>query len=345
MMNSAMNPPVPAAEQAARWLSRQQSGLSATEQREFNDWLLQAENAAQYQAMQSIWQRTGDLPPQNIARLRRSLPQESRAARRRPLWRAGLVAVVMCLMLMWPAWQWLAPPLMTTQLHTGRGELRQLTLSDGTVLSLDAETQVQVAYYPQRREVTLNKGQAYFQVKHIEDKPFVVLSGPSRVTVLGTQFSVRYIPQSMSGDGTDVAVSSGAVRIGPRTWLENMRWRVMAKLDQDPQNRHLLVLRATQRAVSDASGVLTLLPSVAPENIADWRQSRINFNNTPLSLALAEFSRYGEMPYRAGSPDVAALRVSGSFSVHRPDSFVHALPKVLPVKISTQVDDVQILHR
>lgn len=344
-MNSAMNEPMSAAEQAARWLSRQQSGLSATEQCQFDDWLLQDENAAQYQAMWSIWQRTGDLPQENIARLRNSLPQKIRPAMRRPFWRAGLVTAVVCLMLMWPAWQWLLPPVMTTQFHTGRGEFQQVTLPDGSVLSLDAETQVQVAYYPQRREVTLNKGQAYFQVKHKEDQPFVVLSGPSRVTVLGTHFSVRYIPQSMSGDGTDVAVSSGAVRIGPRAWLDNMRWRVMAKFHQDPHNRHLMVLRATQRAISDASGALTLLPSVAPENIADWRQSRINFNNTPLSLALAEFSRYGEMPYSAGSPDVAALRISGSFNVHRPDSFVHALPKVLPVKISTQAGDTQILHR
>lgn len=343
-MNNISDAQMSASEQAARWLSRQQAGLSAREQREFDEWLSQGENAGEFQAMQAMWQRVGDLPQENIARLRASLPVEKPQARR-PFWFAAPVAALLCVMLMWPAWQWFAPPVMTTAFHTGRGELEQLTLPDGTLVSLDAETQLQVAYFEQRREVTLIKGQAYFQVQHLEDKPFIVFSGPSRVTVLGTHFSVRYIPKSMSGDGTDVAVSSGAVRVGPRSWLQNMHWRVMATLRQDPQNRHLMVLRATQRATSDASGALTRQASVAPDTIADWRQSRINFNNTPLSLALAEFSRYGEMPYHAASQDVAALRISGSFNVHRPDSFVRALPKVLPVKISTQSGETQISRR
>ncbi|WP_413732984.1 FecR family protein [Sodalis sp. RH20] len=345
VMNSAIGKHLSADEQAARWLSKKQSGMSASEQRQFADWLLLDENAARYQAMQSLWQRIGDLPQENVARLRDSLPWNIRETSRGTFWRPGLVAAVLCLVLVWPLWQWLAPPVMTTAFHTGRGETKQLTLPDGTVLSLDAETQVQVAYYPQRREVTLVKGQVFFQVNHQQDKPFVVLSGPSRVTVLGTSFGIRYIPQSMSGDGVDVAVSSGVVRVGPRAWLDNMRWRAMATLHLGADEPHLMVLRATQRATSDANGSLTRQLPLEPDAIADWRQSRINFNNTPLSLALAEFSRYGDVPYKPASADVAALRISGSFNTHRPDSFARALPKVLPVKINIQAGETQILKR
>ncbi|MGV8926617.1 MAG: FecR family protein [Ewingella sp.] len=345
MMNKAIDESLSADEQAALWLTKQLAGLSPSEQREFADWLLQDANAGRYQSMQQLWQRVGELPQDNVARLRASLAATPRKTAHRNVWRGTFTVAALLLVLLWPAWQWLTPPLMTTSLYTGRGELQQITLPDGTVLSLDAETELQVAYYPQRREVTLSKGQVYFQVKHLEDKPFVVLSGPSRVTVLGTSFSLRYIPQSMSGDGVDVAVSSGAVRIGPRTWLQNMRWRAMARLQLSAHDRHLMVLRATQRATSDANGYLIRQLPVAPDAIADWRQSRINFDNTPLSLALAEFSRYGDMPYRAASADVASMRISGSFNVHRPDSFAGALPKVLPVKISTQPGGTQILKR
>ena len=344
-MNSARDPHMQTDEQAVRWLSQQQTGLSAGERAEFERWLTQADNAARYRAMQQVWQQVGELPQKNVARLRASLPAARPQALRRPVWHLAGLACALLLVLMWPAWQWLSPPVMTTQLHTGRGETQQITLPDGTVLTLDSQTRLDVAYYPQRREVTLRQGQAFFDVKHLEDKPFVVLSGPSRVTVLGTRFSVRYIPQSMSGDGVDVAVSSGAVRVGPRAWLQNMRWRAMAALHLTGQDRHLMVLGATQRATSDIRGNLTRQPPVAPDAIADWRQSRINFNNTPLRLALAEFARYGDMPYVAGSAEVAALRISGSFNVYRPDSFARALPKVLPVKINLQAGETQIRRR
>ena len=344
-MNSAITGQMSPEEQATRWLTRQQDGLSAGEQREFRAWLAQTGNAACYESMQKLWQRVGDLPQENVARLRASLPSAPQKIPRRAFWQSACIAAALCAVLIWPAWQYVAPPVMTTQLHTGRGETQQITLPDGTVLNLDAETQIQVAYYPLRREVTLSKGQVWFQVQHLEDKPFVVLSGPSRVTVLGTQFSVRYIPQSMSGDGIDVAVGSGAVRVGPRAWLDDVRWRAMARLDMNAHDRHLMVLRATQRVTSDARGNLTRQLPVAPDTIADWRQSRINFNNTPLDLALAEFSRYGDMPYRPASADVAGLRVSGSFNVHRPDSFARALPKVLPVKITSQAGETRIEKR
>lgn len=345
MMNSERDAKRSADEQAARWLTKQQAGLSASQQREFAEWLSLSENANRYRFMQQLWQQVGDLPKDSVTLLRASIPATPRKTVSHLIWHKACVATVLCLVLLWPAWQWLSPPLMTTQLHTSPGGSQQFTLPDGTVLSLDADTQLQVAYYQQRREVRLSKGQVYFQVKHLQDKPFVVLSGPSRVTVLGTSFSVRYIPQSMSGDGVEVAVRSGSVRIGARSWLQNMRWRALASLNLMAYDHHLMVLHATQRATGDAHGNLTRQLPIALDNIAEWRQARINFNNTPLNLALAEFSRYGNVPFHLASSDVANLRISGSFNIYRPDSFVDALPKVLPVKLIPQGNETQIIIR
>jgi len=333
-------------EQALRWLTKKQNTLSAKEQKQFAAWWLQGDNASRYRQMEQLWNTVGQLPQESVAQLRRTLPDRRTNITRPAFWRwPQMTAVLLLLVLVWPVSQWLAPPLMTTTAQTGRGETRQLSLPDGTSLTLDADTRVQVRYYAHRREVTLSQGQAYFQVAHLADRPFVVLSGPSRVTVLGTEFSVRYIPHSMSGEGVAVAVSSGVVRVGAREWLQDSLWRALASLQSAPDERHLLVLRSSQRAVSDATGDLTRQSSVALNTIADWRQSRVIFDNTPLNLALAEFARYGEMPYQLASGDIAALRISGSFDVHRIDSFAHMLPKVLPVKISTQSGQAQILKR
>ncbi|CNE75788.1 FecR family protein [Yersinia kristensenii] len=355
-MNNINDRYLVADEQALHWLTKQQNRLSAREQRQFEEWLLQGENAARYQQMEQLWQTVGQLPKENIAQLRSSLPSKASPATQ-PFFRrwspfsaaprllGPLLLGLILLVLIWPASQWLAPPSMTALVQTARGETKQLTLPDGTLLTLDADTQLQVAYYPQRREVTMSKGQAYFQVRHLADQPFIVLSGPSRLTVLGTEFGVRYIPHSMSGNGVAVEVSSGAVRVGQRTWWENTFWRAMAKLRFATEDSHILVLRASQRAISDVNGKLTRQPSTTHGVSADWRQSRVVFDSTPLDLALAEFARYGEMPYRLGDSKVAAMRISGSFDVHRIDSFVHVLPKVLPVKLTTQSGKTQIQAR
>jgi len=198
-------------EQALRWLSKQQQGLTGQEQQQFSTWLQQDNHAARYQAMEQLWLTLGQLPDHHVAYLRQYLPTAKQQKRSygRGLW---LVATaVLLVILAWPTWLVLAPPLMTTSVQTERGELKQLTLPDGTRLNLDAETQLQVTYYRHSRELTLSKGQVFFEVQHQADKPFVVLSGPSRVTVLGTSFSVRYVPASMSGEGIDVAVSSGSL--------------------------------------------------------------------------------------------------------------------------------------
>ena len=61
-MNSAINELMSPEEQAVRWLTRQQDGLSTREQREFTAWLAQADNAAHYASTQQLCQRVGELP-------------------------------------------------------------------------------------------------------------------------------------------------------------------------------------------------------------------------------------------------------------------------------------------
>jgi transmembrane sensor len=88
-----------------------------------------------------------------------------------------------------------------------KGQQRLVTLPDGTELAMDTDTQAQVTMYRDRREVRIADGQIMFSVAADPKKPFHVLAGPARVTVLGTRFSVRYRNQ------------------GPMPGLSMFRWR------------------------------------------------------------------------------------------------------------------------
>ncbi|MGN6493201.1 MAG: FecR family protein [Agriterribacter sp.] len=87
----------------------------------------------------------------------------------------------------------------------------QLVLSDGTVTWLNAASAIT---YPtnftgQERQVKI-EGEAYFEVAHDKNKPFIVQTGVSRVQVLGTHFNVKAYADESS---TDVTLIEGSVRV------------------------------------------------------------------------------------------------------------------------------------
>ncbi|MEJ4047100.1 FecR family protein [Erwinia sp. SLM-02] len=319
------------AEQAIRWLLRQQEGLSLSEQDAFQRWLQTPAHRAEYEDLRGLWQQTAAIPAGAVDHLRP-------APVRRTFWRPvvyGCALVLLAAVLWLPLRDEFAAPVYSASWQTGRGEMRTVDLPDGSRISLDAGTQLTVRYYPRRREVEMPQGQAFFQVAHSPQQPFAVFSGPSRVTVVGTEFSVRYLPHTLSGDGTDVAVRSGAVRVGPRGSWQNGWWRAMQHLHLPQARAHLAVLHASERATGDAEGRLVKRTPLPADSIAAWRDDRIVLDNARLDMALAEFARYGEVSIKADSPTVAALRVSGSFDTDRAASFAKSLPLVLPVKIKT----------
>ena len=143
------------------------------------------------------------------------------------------------------------------------------------------------------------------------DRPFDVLAGSVKVTVVGTQFAVRHT----AGSPVQVAVQEGQVRVSAA----------------GPSDAVLLT--AGQQVQADGDGRLSAVGAVPPAGIAPWRDGRVSFDNVPLSQALAEFERYGPTRLAVRDPAVAAMRLSGTFDPRRLDNFRKALPKVLPVRL------------
>lgn len=307
--------------QAANWLVRRQDGLDDREEAAFQQWLAaSAAHATAYAQLAHTWDGLDALPDATIARLRPVPASKVAPSPRRLAWLMQLFqpmrlagAAVICAVLA-GGWQyWLHQPVYSASFASARGEQLTVELPDGSTLRLDTATRADVTLYRQRREVRLPEGQALFTVAPDKARPFEVLAGPMRVTVLGTRFSVRHTHSGLYGDGANVQVEHGTVRVaGSGTAVE---------------------LAAGQAVRSDAAGKLAALAGATPEDALLWREGRAHFNNTPLRQALAEFERYGPTGIRLADPAVGELRLNGSFNLREVASFRRALPQVLPLRL------------
>ncbi|MGJ7495329.1 FecR family protein [Variovorax sp. RT4R15] len=337
--------PSPEIEGAALdWFVRRGGGrIDAAEETAFQAWLAtDGRHRAAFAHWQRDWSALDALPAEGLRTLRKRLSADKAAAHAAPLRRAwwrgladwapqGAFAAVLLMVvggsyLAWSHWQ---QPLFAQSFATARGQQLDVALPDGSRLRLDTATRADVTLYRQRRELRLPEGQTVLQVKGDAARPFDVLAGPLRITVVGTRFSVRYTPGLSDKEGVHVAVEEGRVRV--------------ARADRAASGA-AVELGAGQQVASDAAGMLGEVSAVPAAGIAPWRESRVSFDNTPLARALAEFERYGPTHLVVRDPGVAALRVTGTFDPRRLDNFSRVLPQVLPVRLRAQDGVTEIVH-
>lgn len=327
-------PPEPAGRRRRElvdWFLRRQAGpWSSADERAFRRWLeAEAGNAAAWQRWLEDWDRIDAMPAESAEQLRAQVradrlaaavdAAERAAAGRRRWWRLAGAGGFAALAVAggWLGWQALqAEPDFVQELQTARGELSDVTLPDGSQLRLDAATVLQVTLRRDRREVRLLEGQTQFTVRADAARPFVVLAGPVRVTVVGTRFTVRSTPGVPGRDGVEVAVEEGRVRV--------------ARLDDAE-----IELQAGQQIAFGRDGGRGPVRPVAAHGIAPWRERQLSFSDVPVGTALAELARYADLGVVAVDPAVAELRVTGTFDAGDAAATRRLLARALPVRIET----------
>lgn len=321
---------------AADWHTRAEQGLSAQEQNALAQWLAaDPAHAAAWRGLEHDMAALRALPAGRVAQVRvpaaapvAAAPRPKvRSARQWPAWSMALprpallaacCAALLALVVLWHQWQ---QPTFTGQYAAERAQRKTITLPDGSQLAMDADTQAQVTLYRDRREVRLVEGQILFAVTADRRKPFHVLAGPARVSVVGTRFSVRYRSEGMDAGLVKVAVEQGHVRVAGVAAAGNES--AAAAVD----------LVAGQGLGVAANGAVGAVTAVAPSGIALWRKGLVRFENTPLADALRELERYGPTGLVIRNPAVAALPIGGSYPVDHPGEFARMVTQILPVKL------------
>ncbi len=195
---------------------------------------------------------------------------------------------------------------------TGVGELRTLELTDGTRISLNAMSALNVDYSPTRRRVVLVEGQAYFEVAPNKSRPFLVEARRTTVSALGTAFDVD---TSLADGRVSVCVTEHAVRVQPEGSGDAL---VL------PQGRKVVISKAGRAG------------PVMEQDLASataWKTGMLIAENLELQDVIAALRAYHSGWIVFQSDSIKSLRVNAVLDLRTPNQSIHALAAGLPIRV------------
>lgn len=241
------------------------------------------------------------------------LPSPVKKSRKQPAILGVLIGAVALGLL------WLDPAYRSDSYSSAPGQVQNIPLTDGSTLTLDGASQVNVSWHLRSRRVELLTGQALFDVSPTTYRPFRTLAGSTEITVIGTRYNV-----SRLADDVRVTVEEG--KVGVRG-----------------QADELLLTPGQQVLVHN--GQLGKPAQVDAKALGSWVEGRVVFDRTPLAEVLDTLKRQQNTVVRLNDPELAQLPVSGSFDSRNLDALLALLPKILPLELHSAADGSLSLSR
>jgi len=189
--------------------------------------------------------------------------------------------------------------------ETAIGEQRTVTLSDGSILSLNARSKVVVRYDEARRSVDLVEGQALFKVASNPLRPFIVHSDNAAIRAVGTQFDV-----SRRLDKTVVTVVEGRVAVSE---TGSRGGGVLTPASNSAEPGVAAFVSAGEQVIATASEVTTVQRADIAAATA-WMDGKLVFRSLPLAEVIDEFNRHTPRRFVLEDAQLADIRISGIFS-------------------------------
>ena len=208
-------------------------------------------------------------------------------------------------------------------LSTAIGQMREITLPDGSLVSLNTDSEISVAFSQVLRKICLLRGEALFDVAKNKVRPFVVWAGDTQVRAVGTSFTVSLLPKKP----VEVLVREGIVEL---------------KRTTGPQ---ALIVRATAnvRVVvpPDAPIATVAMPQEKLARDLEWQYGRIALDNETLADAADEFARYSEVRIVV-DPAISDKTLTGLFAANDPVGFAKTAATVLKLQTEVHGNEVRI---
>lgn len=173
-------------------------------------------------------------------------------------------------------------------IQTGPGETRQIALQDGSLITLNGASRVELDANG-GRYAKLTKGEALFTIVHDADRPFIVKVDNHTLVDVGTIFNVRN-----DDDGVEVAVSHGAVEFNP--------------------DKEAVLVRAGSQVNMARKATKPVLKKIEAAGVGGWRNGQLAYSDAEYSRIAADLSRTLGEPVIA-DPSVRNRRFSGIIQI------------------------------
>lgn len=320
-------------EEACAWIARIDAGLSAEDKEALDAWLAaSSDHRKALLELSGLWDEMdilGELS--ELFPLKQPLKAPAERRGKRFAWgRASLVAAALSGVAMMALWSFdrdadeeaVGERLASAgRYETAVGQQSTVQLSDGSVLSMNTDTELLVRYSGTERAVVLTHGEATFDVANDAQRPFAVYAGRRVVQAVGTVFNVEL----SRGDGLEVSVTEGRVRV-----LRRSDGPVTGSYGLDSPGDGSLILDSVVgagQAVTVEGGV-SALRHLAPEDIdveLAWQRGMLIFRGERLDAVLQEFARYTTVDFELADEALKSVRVGGYFRAGEVDGLLLAL--------------------
>jgi transmembrane sensor len=293
--------------EAAIWLMELHEGpLNARQRAQLAAWRQRSpEHERAWDKATALLEKFGALPPSGTMALKKmAMPERRSAAKMLALMLATGPAA-------WLAWRSAPWPQHVGAYSTAAGERRDIILADGTQLSLNTDTAIDVEFDQARRVVHLRRGEILITTAKDNmpaPRPFLVTVAEGRIRALGTRFTVRQLEET-----SRVAVFDGAVEVSPRGAPSAVS-----------------IIPAGKQSAFSATRIAPLAP--ADENSTAWQNGMLIADRMPMSQFIKELSRYRRGTLQC-DPAIARLQVSGVFPLADTGFTLSLIEQTMPVRM------------
>lgn len=225
----------------------------------------------------------------------------------------------------------------TARYVTDAGGFNRAPLPDGSLIELNADTEVRVRYSRNQRRILLVRGEGHFVVAPEKDRPFIVEVGGLQVRAVGTEFNIR-----TGNSAVEVLVTHGRVQLaaakGPGllgAWAPD--------------------LTAGQRAVVTDLQALdagrsspVAIESVSVEEVRSalaWQNPRLHFVDATLAEVVRQFNQRSHIQITLADPQLGSIPVGGSFRPENVEAFVRLLTSANEVTAERPAPNQIVLRR
>jgi len=326
---------------AAAWLAQRDSSWTEADEKAFSDWLAQdPRHPEAFNRLQSVWSElavlkhyrpTTSIHPDPDLLVRSQRKSRDRSARRfnwiSPLGAlAALFAIALVALAARSKFQWRPAG---DRFETPVGGFSRITLADGSVMEMNADSSARVVFGPAERRVFLDRGEAHFTVARDVSRPFWVASNGFGVRAVGTAFDVHRAAQ-----GIEVLVTAGRVKLTALNQTDAASSPVVAA-----------GWRAVLQASQKEGPQLEKISGAQMRSMLAWQSSRLSFVEMPLSEVVEEFNERNDLQIRLGSPDLDNLSVGGSFAADNVESFIRLFTSAGEIVADRSTPGVIVLRK
>lgn len=315
-------------ETAADWLARMsRPDVDARDQTAFMNWLeAEPDHLRQYEAAKADSAALEPLRSMFAGDLLRLGATSSGAGARARGWpglsiiAGGLLAATVAVAVL--AWPMLRPaaPAGGRLYQSAPAQILDVTLGDGSRVTLDADSAIRVSLSDDVRRVEMERGAAYFEVAHRVDHPFQVGLAGRQVIVTGTRFVT-----SLGRTGGEVSLLEGQVAVGDRDAAEPNALAGAVRLS--PGEKLELKPGGASRPVTADLDAATA-----------WRNRRLVFRDAPLSEVVVAASRYADRPLVVADARLARTRVTAVLPLSGEDTLTERMDRLLPISVEETSD-------